>query len=224
MPAKLLLVEGPSSTGKSTAWESMDEKSTIIVTPNAKDLPFAGGSSKYVIGKNRIQVSKIEQLPAILKKINDEALHIKHVLVEDFTHFFNTRLMDKTFIARKLGNDAYAKWNELAADTLPVITGNAESFRDDLFIVFNAHVEVNDNGVASLQTPGKLLEKSINIVSYFTYILHTVPVMTDKGMEYRFLTNFNGKHEAKTPKGMFKDLFIPNDISKVIETIKTYQK
>lgn len=224
MPAKLILVEGPSSSGKSTAWENVNEKSTIVITPNAKDLPFASGSSKYVTGKNRIQISKIEQIPGTLKRINDEALHIKQVLVEDFTHFFNNRLMDKAFIARKLGNDAFAKWNELAADTLPVITGNSESFRDDLFIVFNAHVEVNENGIAALRTPGKLLEKSIEIVSYFTYILHTVPVMKDERMEYRFLTNFNGTHEAKTPKGMFRDLYIPNDISKVIETIKAYQK
>lgn len=224
MPAKLILVEGPSGTGKSTAWENINEKETIVITPNAKDLPFGGGSSKYVIGKNRIQINELKDLPKTLKQINDTALHIKHILIEDFTHFFNARLMDKGFIARKLGNDAFAKWNELAADTLPVITGNAESFRDDLFIVFNAHVELNENGIQALQTPGKLLEKSINIVSYFTYVLHTVPVKTDSGMKYQFLTNFNGTHEAKTPKGMFKELFIPNDIAQVIETIKSYQK
>lgn len=224
MPAKLILVEGLSGTGKSTAWETMDPATTIVITPSAKDLPFEGGSSKYTVGKNRIVTNQLTQLPAVLKKINDEAKHIKHVLIEDFTHFFNARLMDKGFIARKLGNDAFAKWNELAADTLPIITGNAESFRDDLFIVFNAHVESNDEGIIALKTPGKLLEKSIDIVSYFTYVLQTVMTKSDTGVKYQFLTNHDGTREAKTPKGMFKDLYIPNDINLVIEAIKKYQK
>lgn len=223
MPAKLILIEGPSGTGKSTAWENMPPEQTVIITPNGKDMPFAGASKKYTVGVNKIVTNKITDLPKILKQINDK-LEIKYVLIEDFTHFFNTRLMDKTFIARKMGNDAFAKWNELAADTLPVITGESETFRDDLFIVFNAHVETNEDGLISLQTPGKLLEKSINIVSYFTYVLHSIVTKgSDEKMNYHFLTNRDGMHEAKTPKGMFKSLLIPNDIKLVIDTILAYQ-
>lgn len=222
MPAKLVLVEGPSGSGKSTAWENIDHTKSMIITPNAKDLPFAGSGKKYVNKTNKFITNSLTDVPSYLKEINDKKPEIKYILVDDFSHYFNTRVMDKTFIARKIGNDAFAKWNELAADTLPIITGNSESFRDDLFIAFNAHTELNDDGVISLRTPGKLLEKSINIVSYFTYVLQTVVTKTDKGIDYKFQTNFDGIREAKTPKGCFKDLYIPNDMKLVFDTIEAY--
>ncbi len=224
MAATLVLVEGRSASGKSTAWENIPHEQAAIITPNSKHMPCEGAATKYVVGKNLIITNKIVEIPALLKFINDSKPEVKYVLIDDFTHYFNARLMDKGFIARKLGNDAFAKWNELAADTLPVITGNVESFRDDLYIGINAHVSMNDDGVVSLQTPGKLLENSINIASYFTYIFHTdVSKGADNKINYQFLTNFDGTREAKTPKGAFKSLYIPNDYKAVFDTIKKYQ-
>lgn len=224
MPATLILTEGRSGTGKSTAWENIPAEEAIVITPNAKDLPFGNSAKNYIAGVNRLTTNQLTGLPGILKIINDTKPHVKYVLVEDFIHYFNARLMDKGFIARKTGNDAFAKWNELAADTLPVISGQCEQFRDDLFIVFNAHVEMNEDGIIALQTPGKLLEKSINLVSYFTYVLHTdVSKQADGTMKYQYLTNFDGIREAKTPKGCFTSQYIPNDLKAVIDTIKHYQ-
>ena len=44
----------------------------------------------------------------------------------------------------------------------------------------------------------------------------------DGNVEYVFQTNSDGITSAKTPMGMFEDLYIPNDINAVINTAKKY--
>lgn len=222
MPATQILVIGEQGTGKSTAWENVDSGITVIVSPNSKPLPWRDSAKQYIVGKNRIQTKELTQLPGVLSVINKDMPHIKNILIEDFTHFFNARTTSKAFAARKLGNDAFAKWGELAADVAACID-IGETFRDDLTIVYNGHTEMNDDGLIAMLTPGKLLDRDIKPPSYFTYVLHSLAVKEEKGIEYKFLTNKNGTHDAKTPKGCFNDLLIPNDMKLVIDTIRKYQ-
>lgn len=222
MPATQILVIGDQGTGKSTSWESMDPAATLIISPNSKPLPWQGSAQQYIVGKNRIQTKKLNDIPVVLEKINKELLHIKAVLVEDLTHFFNERTTSNEFMSRKIGNDAFAKWGELASDVKQVIA-LGDTFRDDLTIVYNGHTEMHDTGTIAMLSPGKLLDKDIKPPSYFTYVLHSMVVTKDNKTEYKFLTNKNGTHDAKTPKGCFKDLLIDNDIKSVIGTIRQYQ-
>jgi hypothetical protein len=222
MPATQILVIGDQGTGKSTAWESMDPETTLIISPNSKPLPWPGSAKQYIVGKNRIQTNKLVDIPTVLNTVNNDLKHIKAVLVEDLTHFYNARTTSSEFMARKLGNDAFAKWGELASDIARVIA-LGETYRDDLTIVYNGHTEMHDTGIIAMLSPGKLLDKDIKPPSYFTYVLHSLVVNSDKNIEYRFLTNKNGTHDAKTPKGCFTELLIPNDMNQVIKTIHNYQ-
>lgn len=222
MPATQILVIGEQGTGKSTAWENVNPEETIIISPNSKPLPWQGSSKQYIVGKNRLQTKELTALPAVLELINREKTNVKNILIEDITHFFNARTTSKAFAARKLGNDAYAKWGELAADIAQCIDVG-DTFREDLNIIYNGHTEMNDDGLIAMLTPGKLLDRDIKPPSYFTYVLHSLAVASEKSVEYKFLTNKNGTHDAKTPKGCFKDLLIPNDMKMVIETIRAYQ-
>lgn len=222
MPATQILVLGEQGVGKSTAFENLDPKSTLVISPNAKPLPWAGSSKQYIVGKNRIQTKELTAVPAVLTKVNTDMPEIKVVLIEDLTHYFNARTTSDAFMARKLGNDAFARWGELANDVARVIDVGS-NFRDDLTIVYNAHTEKNDQDLVVLLTPGKLLDRDIKPTSYFTYVFHALVVKTDKGIDYRFLTNKDGIHDAKTPKGCFTDLLIPNDMDQIIKRIKEYQ-
>lgn len=222
MPATQVLVIGRQGTGKSTSWEKMNPEECVIITPNAKPLPWGGSRKQYIVGKNRIMTNQLTDIPTVLQTVNGTMKHIKYVLIDDFTHYFNARIMNPEFINRKFGNDAYAKWNELGADIFVIITGLVENFRDDLYIVYNAHTEVDDEGQVVLQTPGKLLDKSIKIDSYFTYVFHTQVIKGETGMTYKFLTNNNGTHSAKTPKGCFTEKLIDNDIKAVLDRIHEY--
>lgn len=222
MPANQILVLGDQGSGKSTSWENMNPAETVIISPNAKPLPWAGSVKQYIVGKNRIQTKMLTDIPGLLTVINDSKPEIKNILVEDLNHFYNARTTAPEFVARKAGNDAYAKWGELGYDVARIIAVG-EKFRDDLTIVYNAHTELHDDGQIGMLSPGKLLDREIKPPSYFTHVLHALVNKTDKGIEYMFLTNKNGTHDAKTPKGCFKQLMIPNDIRVVIDTIKQYQ-
>jgi len=222
MPATQILVIGEQGTGKSTAWETMDPSSTIIISPNSKPFPWEGSAAQYIVGKNRLQTKKLTDIPATLEEINSKMLHVKTVLIEDITHFYTARITSKEFMARSSGNDAFARWNEFAADVARIIN-LGETFRDDLTIVFNGHTEMHDTGIIGMLSPGKLLDKDIKPPSFFTYVLHSLFVKDEKNSVYRFLTNKNGTHDAKTPKGCFKDLLIPNDMNAVITRIREYQ-
>ena len=50
-----------------------------------------------------------------------------------------------------------------------------------------------------------------------------MPGDSDK-MDYKFLTNTDGEHVAKTPMEMFEDLYIDNDMAEIIKVIDAYNE
>jgi len=221
MSATMILVQGISGSGKSTSWENIPHEEAYIITPNSKPLPFRGSAKKYNETNKNIKVTnQFTDVPKILKAISDSLPNVKYVLIDDYTHFQNARMMSDSFVANK----GFDKWNIFGKDIFNTLTGVTETLRDDLFIVYNSHVEQKENGDVSFKSSGKLLENTIDPVSYFTYVFHTdVQTKADK-VEYRFLTNNNGSKQAKTPKGMYSELYIPNDMMEVIKTIKAYNE
>lgn len=224
MPATQILVVGNHGSGKSTAWETMNPGETIVIAPNAKPLPWEGSARQYVVGRNRIQTDKLTEVPAILKHINDNKREVVNILIEDLTHFMSARTLSPEFVARKNGNEAFARWSEFAVDVSRVIkSGDDPSFRDDLNIVYHGHTEINDMGQVVLQTSGKLLDRDFKIQSYFTYVFHALVKKEGDNILHKFLTNTDGIYEAKTPKGCFPARYIDNDMKTIINRIREYQ-
>jgi hypothetical protein len=224
MPATQILVVGTPGSGKSSAWDKVNPLETVVITPNAKPLPWEGSAKNYIPGKNRIQTDKLVDVPGVLRLINKDKPEIKNILIEDLTHYLSARTLSSEFMARKVGNEAFARWNEFAADVAAVIkAGDAPDFREDLNIVYNGHTELDDSGQVVLQTSGKLLDRDFKIQSYFTYALHALAKKVGDDIQYKFLTNKDGIHEAKTPRGCFKEKLIDNDMAAVIKRIREYQ-
>ncbi len=213
---------GEPGTGKSRAILNLDPASTVILSPNTKDLPFRGAASRYnEAAKNYVKVATFQGVAELISKIS-EAKHIKTVVLEDLTHLFSNRVMQDAKIK------TYDKWTDLAVDAFNALVKVVNSSRDDLWVIVLAHTvsssDVHGNQIITLQTPGKLLENSIKIPSYFTYILHTDPMPSQDGtMQYRFLTNTDGIRIAKSPEGCL-DRYEPNDYATIITKIETYQK
>ena len=63
-----------------------------------------------------------------------------------------------------------------------------------------------------------MLDEKITIEGMFTIVLHT-QVMDG---QYRFLTQNDGSHIAKSPQGMFEDRYIANDLSFVKDQMNVY--
>ena len=227
--ARAILVEGLSGTGKSTSWENVPSDKAMVIRPNSKDLPFPGSKRKYrEVDKttgtgNVITTNQLLEIPTWLKWINS-APHIKYVLVDDNTHFMTARTTSREFINQNTGNAAFAKWNIFGADVYTSMFAELPNLREELTIVFNHHTSLNELGEYSFKTQGKLLDNVIDPVSYFTYVFHT-RILTDANgiKQYMFQTNRDGIYEAKTPKGCFTDLYIPNDIYAAIQQIEKYE-
>lgn len=226
--ARAILVQGMSGTGKSTAWRNVPAEQSMIITPNGKRLPFPGASKKYVAldnatGKgNIITTNKLTEIPQWLQWIN-KAPHIKYILLDDYTHFFSTRIMSKDFLNQNAGNAAFAKWNVFGSDVFNSIFAQLPLLREDLTLVVNHHVSLNDMGKYTFKSAGKLLENTIDPVSFFTYVLHSRIIKTENGMEYKLQTNDDGVYECKTPMGCFEELLIDNDLKVVIDRIQQYE-
>ena len=59
----------------------------------------------------------------------------------------------------------------------------------------------------------------------FTYVFYAMAVPGDgERLEYKFLTNSDGEHVAKTSMGMFEDLLIDNDMAEIIKVIDAYNE
>lgn len=69
-----------------------------------------------------------------------------------------------------------------------------------------------------------MLDEKVTLEGLFTVVLFT-DVTKDKekgGLQYRFITQNDGTTTAKSPRGMFPDLMIPNDLATVISMIEKY--
>lgn len=218
----MILVVGASGSGKSSSLRNLDPKSTFVITPNSKPLPFRGSRAKY--NKENKTLAVVKTLPGLgqaLEAINKNAPHIKTVIIEDFNHQLTARVMAD---ANKAG---FAKWGQLAQDTYNALLQAEETYRDDLTIVVLAHSEtsMDSNGVSktTLATVGKMLDNQVKIPSYATYMFHAVIRDGENGPEYVFQTNSAEGREAKSPMGCFNELYIDNDLAKILETIDKYE-
>jgi len=228
--AKAILLLGDMGTGKSTSLRTLPPEETVIITPNTKDLPWEGAMEDYSKVKgNLISCLKIrkrntadaKEEPGVLDHLIAVNTNpkVKYVVIEDLTHFMNDRMMDDVFIK----TEDWGKWNKFGADIFTITTKHVQQMRDDLTVIIIGHTEIKDNGTVGLQTAGKLLDNTIKLPSYFTYIFHSRVFTTNGKLDYKFQTHNDGKFLAKTPMGMFAQDFVDNDMKAIVTTIDEYR-
>lgn len=69
-----------------------------------------------------------------------------------------------------------------------------------------------------------MLDQVITLEGLFTYVLFTKVLNDGNEIEYKFITNSDGTCTAKTPMGLFDELYIDNDLNYVINKIKEYNE
>jgi len=223
--SRTILIIGESGSGKSTSLRNLDSKTTFVIKPNAKPLPFQGASKVYnTENKNVARINTFKGLESALNTINEEQPHIKTIIIEDISHYFNYRVMKDTKIP------GYDKWAFLAIETYKAFLAGEQdqAFRDDLTIVLIGHTNetVGADGIRhmNLYTPGKMLENKVKIPSYVTYQFYADVEIKDGKPHYYFLTNKDGSgREAKSPQGLFENLKIDNDLEMVLKAIEEYE-
>lgn len=221
--AEPILYMGPSGCGKSSSLRNFDPKSTFIVQPNAKSLPFPGGDVNYTVGTNRFVTDELDDLFNLFKDVSDNAPHIKTIVLEDFTHFFSARIFSPEFMARTNGGEAFQRWNDFGGSVFQALFAKAQELRNDLFILVLHHTEFKEDGTLGFKSPGKLLDNTIDVPSYFTYVFQGLVQSSDAGPKYLVQTNRDAVRQAKTPYGIFGEMLVPNDMKVIIDRIRDYQ-
>lgn len=226
--AKVTIICGDTGTGKSSSIKNLDPKETYIINTLNKPLPFKGSKSLYnADNKNTKSTDSYGDVQGILKAINDNASHIKNVIVDDIGYIMTTELFAR---AKETG---YNKFTEIGLHMQQIIS-YAKTMRDDMNIVFMFHEDddVSDRVKVGkkIKTIGNLLEDKYNPLGVVTCALFTNVSYDDKTQEakYSFITNRTNKNglviPAKSPAGMFETLEIPNDLSIVFKAMDEYYK
>lgn len=227
MAAETLLILGDSGCGKTSSLRNLDPKETFIISTTSKPLPWRGWKKMYTKFDpktnpegNWYQTSKSANILTIVKYINAKRPEIKNVIVDDVQYTMSFEYMDR----RK--ETGYQKFSDIGGDFTDLLR-TADILRDGMKLIFTGHAEnVGDamNPHWTLKTIGKMVAEKITPEGLFTYVFYALVQSGDDKMEYKFLTNTDGEHVAKTPLGMFDNQLIDNDLAEIIKTIDAYNE
>lgn len=213
--SNLILIIGESGTGKSTSIESLDPNETFIIQVVNKPLPFKGFKSKYPLktkdnNGNRVVAKDWTWVIKTLQMIESNS-KFKNIIIDDFQYILSSEYMSRAM------ERGYDKFTEMAQHYYQIIE-MAQQMREDLNIIFLSHNEQKEDGTSKVKTIGKLLDDKLTVEGLFTIVLNT---KIEDG-NYFFETQNNGFNTSKSPKGMFEDLKIPNDLQYVIDKVSEY--
>lgn len=213
--ATVIGVVGESGHGKTTSAMYLDPKKTVYIDADKKGLNWKGWKKHYnEKSKNYYKESHPAKVWSFLKAISARRPEVNTVVVDTV----NGIMLDDEF--RRMAEKGYDKWQDLAASVYCMIRDSHE-LRDDLIIVYMFHSETvtEDDGyrLSRILTGGKKLAK-IKLESKLTTVLFS----KKSGEEYVFETQAN-KSTAKSPKDLFPDLEIPNNLKLVTDAIREYE-
>ena len=209
-------IMGESGAGKTTSMRNLDPKTTYYIDCDKKGLSWKGWKSQFnAENKNYMRTDDKDKVLVLLQGINEKCPNIKTVVIDTLNGIM---VADEMRRSKEKGFD---KWQDLAASVYNIID-YALTMRDDITVIFICHSQTvrDDSGYmfTSIKTNGQKLSK-IGLETKFPIVFYAKCV--DGRYVFETQANFS---TAKTPLGMFADKTIDNDIVKVIETIKEYEK
>ena len=221
-----ILIIGESGSGKSTSLETLDAKSTFLINVAKKPMPFRGWKKNYSLltkenqSGNYIATDNAPTIVATLKHVDANMPHIKTVIIDDFQYVMSNEFM------RRANERGFDKFTEIGLHAWEIANAGKD-MRDDVTFVMIGHAEaatdLQGNRKLKFKTIGKLVDDKVNMEGMFTIVLFTDVERDANGdIKHYFVTQSDGTTTGKTPKGMFDDLKIPNDINQVIKSINKY--
>lgn len=210
------MIIGESGSGKSSSIRNLNHDETVIINVLDKPLPFKNFSKKYISTEtaekkvNYFASDETSKIRSAIRKINNERADIKNLIIDDFQYIMANQFM------RKAMEKGYDKFTEIGQNAWNIIRDLTQC-RNDLKCYIMSHSDEN-NGKFKCKTIGKMLDDKICIEGMFTIVLHAIV----KDNNYRFLTQNDGVHLAKSPMDMFEKLYIDNDLLEANKMIDEY--
>ena len=230
--ANKLLITGYSGTGKTYSLRSLDPKTTFIISPDEKALPFRGWKKNYhdkdaISGKfnpntcNFLKTTSWEKIKSGMSFVSTHRKDIKVIVIDTITYAMIAEFMEK---AKTVG---FAKFTEMGDNVYKTLKA-IDPLREDLTVIVLAHTEVKSfNGVdrTVFGVPGgKLVQDVVKPEGMFSVILETVVEKKGNDVSYGFMTQNNTTNMAKSPNEMFGSQVIDNDMQAVLDAITKYEE
>ena len=227
--ANLIAIMGTSGFGKTTSLlpnpefgiKGLNPEETFIINVSGKPLPGKGTIRLYPIdnrklseGKNHIILTNPDEIATLCKAISDTP-KIKNLVIDDCGYIMGFDVIEN---ANKRN---YDKWTALAVNFMKVINA-AKNARMDLNVIMMFHTEVGKDERIKIKTSGAMLDNNIYLDGLFTTILESEIRKDGETVKFGFRTKSDGSSTCKSPAGMFKEDFIPNDMGLVLETMQEY--
>lgn len=212
MNKPIIGVVGSSGTGKSTSLRNLPPDKTTIIDLERKGFPFKEAKNFKVISVNK--------LPDVEKAIDTAVKESEVVVIESFTKY--CEILFSTAAKMYKGYDVWTYYNKSIRDILDRVKN------EKAVVIFTAIDEIvrvtqptgGEYNTRRIKVQGRVHEGCIE--KELLMVLFTEVRRTEDAIEYCFQTNSDGVTSAKTPLGMFKDLYIPNDLNEVIKASDKY--
>lgn len=210
--SNIVLILGESGVGKSTSIRTLDPKETFIINVLDKPLPFRGYKKKYNSElKNYYATDNYKEIIAYVRAINERRPEIKNIILDDFNF-----VMANEFMIRSSEKN-FERFIDIGKHTFDIVE-ELKLLRDDLYCFLMSHTEMSHAGVIKTKTVGKMVDDKVGIEQRITTVFHAKVI----DGQYRFLTQFDGLHMAKTSMEMFSEMYIDNDLQSIRDTMENY--
>jgi len=218
---------GKTGTGKTTSIgeikeigiKGLDPKETVLINvAYPKDLPFKGNlyTGKISEGGNLLESSDAKVIADSIVYISANRKDIKNIIVDDGQYIMAFEFMQR---AKETG---YNKFADIGVNINKVLQASRNA-RKDLKVFFLWHPEEDKDLGFKMKTVGTMVDNYLTLEGLFTILLYSkVERGQDNKPKYSFVTNNDGQYPAKSPVGMFNDLYIPNDLGLVSQKINEY--
>lgn len=212
-----ILIVGESGTGKSSSIRNLNPKETFIINVIDKPLPFKSAKRLYTVCNkenpegNYFASDNHATIMSLIEAVNSRRPETKNLIVDDYQYSMANAFMRK---ALEKGYDKFSEIGKHAWEIIRALIGT----REDLTCFVLSHSDTDIHGKAKVKTIGKMLEDKICVEGMFSIVLHSLVI----DGQYKFLTQNDGQHVAKSPMDMFATKYIDNDLALVKAKIEDY--
>lgn len=208
-----VILIGDSGTGKSASTRTFKPGEVEIINVLGKIMPYFEPKQDIVnVPKLCTEHGNALKVDIVRSWLMAHHEH-KAVVVDDAGYCITECFMRWTVGDEKMA-DQYGVYKEIASRMWQLFQRVIEDGDSDRIVYFVFHEETDNFGKVDVLTVGKLLNEKIKIRGLVTMTLQSAKSKDG----YGFYTN-NG-NPAKSPMGLFKDEFIPNDLRAIDARIR----
>lgn len=210
---------------------------TLIIQSTRKGLPFPGNKKNYTpvgVAKdasgNNVLIGNLffaaDHTKAIdvIRKFLQFRPEIVNFVLDDFNFYMQDYYMNES----KQKKNAFKVFEDIGGQTSDFFSIFDAIDAQDKNVIVLAHSEIYEDLEGrkrfKMKTVGSMVDKYVTPEGRFEIVLlgKANIDMESKKVSKSFVTNDDGMYNGKTPYGMFNDLYIPNDMGLVIDTINQY--